>query len=199
MAGRRATLLALVLAVVVACGCGCANASRCPEKPFPKCQQGSLDLLRYRGVWFTQLQSHSFTFGADCFCETANYTLRADGRIGVDNRCRKGSVTAPLTGSTGEAEQRNKSSPCELTVMFPPADFPGPYTIVKTDYTNYTIVVSCLGRLGHLLNLDDVWFLTRMPVVDAAMLKPLISQLLDYGFELDDLEAITQKGCPPVA
>jgi hypothetical protein len=158
----------------------------------------------------------------------------------------QGNTSAPLTGSVGDATIPNKNESCKLNVKFPPSPVAGPYNVVdvrlrppilfpltlvltlsttraQTDYKTYSVVVSCLGTIGHALGLDDVWYahspplspsprhrplhcahshahriLSRQPVLDPATLSALIAKLQSYGFELNDLATIQQQGCPPV-
>jgi len=77
----RTTLLlsCLTLALV-----GCASSSDDPKPPSTM----QVDLQQYQGTWYELARLPMF-FQRNCVQSEARYSLREDGRIGVDNRCRE--------------------------------------------------------------------------------------------------------------
>lgn len=80
----------------------------------------------YLGLWY-QMYSDSFvtnTFEKNAFCDTAMYTKRDDGKIGVRNYAKKGQPDASGTDYVidGYAYQSNSEVAGELKVHFNPTD-----------------------------------------------------------------------------
>ena len=90
------------------------------------------------------------------------------------------------------------SNPCDLSVRFPGAPVSGPYQIIASDYTTYSVVASCLGVVGRSLDDDDLWVLTRAPTVSQSLLDSITAKLTALGFDLDDVKPVPTVGCPPV-
>jgi apolipoprotein D and lipocalin family protein len=66
----------------------------------------------------------------DCVGTTATYALREDGKISVDNRCRKGSPDGPESTANGKAWVVDPETNARLKVQFfwP---FSGDYWIIQ--------------------------------------------------------------------
>ena len=109
-----------------------AVASKCPSSFTPVCQ--NLDLARYTGVWYEQVNSKAFFIDNNLKCVTAEYSANEDGTVKVDNKGATGTRTGEITDAVGTATVHDLST-CALGVKFSalqPVD--APYTIFDTDY-----------------------------------------------------------------
>ena len=183
----------------------CANATYAKEKTL-----ATLDVQRYMGVWYEQGRSKNFIFDNNCYCTTANYTLET-GYIGVNNRCRKNSVsgnlTKPLHGKATCPDPKyvtpcpsplalifGSRFPAYLKIQFSPIAPSGVYEVAATDYDNYSIIFSCTETpfLGGAL----VWIVTRTAVIDDSSFTNLVHQASNFGLDMSDFIRTEQVGCP---
>jgi apolipoprotein D and lipocalin family protein len=167
-----------------------AVASKCPSSVTPLCQ--NLDLSRYQGVWYEQVNSEAFAFDDNLKCVTAEYTPNADGTVKVDNKGAKGSRTGDISDAVGTARVKDLST-CELGVKFSDLQpVEAPYTIWDTDYDTYSIVLSCIPGL-NLLSKSDIWILSRTPNLPQDTLNGLLQKLNDAGFDYGDMRMQEQE------
>jgi apolipoprotein D and lipocalin family protein len=61
-----------------------------------------VDLERYAGLWY-EIGRYEDGFERDCEAVTADYSLRADGRVGVLDTCRQGGGNGREKRSGGRA------------------------------------------------------------------------------------------------
>jgi len=93
---------------------GCAGAAK---RKSPLTVVESVDLQRYLGKWY-EIASYPAWFQKGCTGSTAEYSLLADGKIQVVNRCRKDSLDGPLKESKGKAEVVDTATNAKLKVWF---------------------------------------------------------------------------------
>ncbi|KAL8581274.1 hypothetical protein ACOMHN_028300 [Nucella lapillus] len=160
----------------------------CPSKVQA---QSSLNLTRYLGQWF-EINAFPATFESGQTCVTANYTLKDDGHVRVENKGYKGGqyVTA-----IGDAYLPDKSKPAELLVSFSRVAPTGKYWVIETDYENYSLVYSCtsLLSLGHV---QFAWILSRWPQLDPPTVTHLKTLLKDAGVNTGHFTETHQSECP---
>jgi len=110
----------------------------------------------YAGRWY-QIQAGNLFQGSDQECVTATYTLESGNTLKVQNRA---SLTGGGTmGIDGEATCRYNSPICRVKFdWYIPA---GPYLVVESDFTSYSIVYTCINYLFGLFRQDNVWILSR--------------------------------------
>jgi apolipoprotein D and lipocalin family protein len=167
-----------------------AVASKCPSSVTPVCQ--NLDLSRYTGVWYEQVNSKAFVIDANLRCVTAEYTANDDGTVKVDNKGAQGSRTGAVTDAVGTATVKDLAT-CDLGVKFSalqPVD--APYQIWDTDYDTYAIVLSCIPVL-NALGQSDIWILSRTPTLPQSTLDGLLQKLSDAGFDYSDMRMQEQE------
>lgn len=169
--------LLLVLSLLMALS---AQAEPAPLQTVP-----SVDVPRYMGTWH-EIAKYPNWFQKKCVSSTqATYTLQADGRVQVLNRCKtdKGEWSEAL----GAARQIGGPNSPRLKVRFAPewlSFIPmvwGDYWIIDLDPNYQWVVVSEPDR-------DYLWILSRTPQMPAATYQELLGRLHDRGFDLQRIE-----------
>ena len=144
--------------------------------PDPKVAD-SVDLERYAGRWY-EVARFPNSFQKKCAGNvTAEYSLLADGKIRVVNRCQKKS--GKYTTATGKAKVVDKTTNAKLKVSFfwP---FYGDYWILDVG-PDYEYAVVSDRRRKYL------WILNRTPQIDEALLQQLIAKVSAQGFDTSKL------------
>ncbi|HEX8337437.1 MAG TPA: lipocalin family protein [Pyrinomonadaceae bacterium] len=157
-----------------------AKAGRKEEEPLRVVP--SVDLPRYAGLWYEVARLPN-RFEEKCAGDvSADYTLRADGRLKVVNRCRRGD--GEMAEVVGEAKPADKNGPnSRLKVRFAPAFLSflpavwGDYQIIglAPDYTH--AVVGSPDR-------KYLWVLSRNPLMDEAAYLRLLEAARSQGFDV---------------
>ena len=160
----RVTVLLLLLSVA-----GCTAARR------PLEVADDVDLERYAGRWY-EIASFPQRFQEGCVATTAEYALRDDGRIRVENRCRDRSFDGPVRSVEGVAWRTDpERTNAKLAVQFfwP---FRGAYWIVAIDPDYRWAVVGHPSR-------DFLWILSREPALDPVLYDRLLEGIEAQGFD----------------
>lgn len=135
----------------------------------------SVDLSRYVGTWY-EIARLPNSFQKKCADSvTANYTLRADGKVDVVNRCRKPS--GEYTTAKGKAKIVDKQTNAKLKVTFfwP---FYGDYWILDLGQNYEYAVVGDPSR-------KYLWILSRTPRMDEGLYQQLLSRMAGRGFKTE--------------
>ena len=179
----------LLQAVLVSlCAWGVPSQARtAPAGPLPALTAvPSLDVPRYMGTWH-EIAKYPNRFQKHCASSTqARYSLQADGRVQVLNRCKtdKGEWQEAL----GSARQIGGPTSPQLKVRFAPewlSFIPqvwGDYWIIDLDPDYQWVVVSEPQR-------EYLWILSRTPHMPATTYQALLNKLEPLGFDLNRLEA----------
>jgi apolipoprotein D and lipocalin family protein len=172
------TLLPL-LCVVLA---GCASTTERLKLP-PLTTVEKVEVSRYLGTWY-EIASFPQSFQKDCNGTTANYTLRDDGELRVENRCRKKSLDGPEDVAVGRARVVDTTSNAKLEVSFF-RPFWGDYWIIDLaeDYS-YAVV----GHPGR----DYLWILARTPTLPDDVYQGILARLEAKAYPLDRLNRTAQ-------
>lgn len=171
----------IILMIIVTAYAGNLKAN----EPSPVTAVDEVDLERYSGVWY-EIARFPNKFQRKCDCNTtAQYTLKADGKIQVINRCRK------ADGSYIEAEglarkQDTDGSNAKLKVRFAPSWLGwlpfvwGTYWIIDLapDYS-YAVV----GEPSR----KYLWILSRTSAMDDAVREAILNRLSAMGYDTDKL------------
>lgn len=175
-----ATSLSLALGLCLA---PAAHAQAQAEAPLATI--AALDVARYMGTWH-EVARYPNVFQRQCAADTsARYTLQADGRVEVLNRCR--TAEGEMVEALGEARQQGAGDSPRLKVRFAPAWLSwlplvwGDYWVIDLDDAYQLVAVSEPGR-------DYLWVLSRTPQVPAAAYDALLGRLAAKGFDLKRLE-----------
>lgn len=135
----------------------------------------SVDLLRYVGQWY-EIARLPNRFEKKCVDSvTANYSLRADGKIEVVNRCRK--ANGQYITAKGKAKIVDKRTNAKLKVSFfwP---FYGDYWILDLGPNYEYSVVGDPSR-------DYLWILSRSPQIDETLYQQLLAKMAARGFQTE--------------
>jgi apolipoprotein D and lipocalin family protein len=145
----------------------------------------SVDVPRYMGTWH-EIAKYPNWFQRKCASSTqATYTLQADGRVQVLNRCK--TAQGEWSEALGAARQIGGPTSAQLKVRFAPewlSFLPlvwGDYWIIDLDPDYQWVVVSEPQR-------DYLWILSRTPELPAATYQRLRDKLEARGFDLKRLE-----------
>ena len=159
---------------------GMAQAELAPLQTVP-----SVDVPRYMGTWY-EIAKYPNWFQKKCASSTqATYSLQADGRVQVLNRCKtdKGEWSEAL----GAARQIGGPTSAQLKVRFAPewlSFIPmvwGDYWIIDLDPQYQWVLVSEPRR-------EYLWVLSRTPQMPAATYLQLPNKLVASGFDLNRLQ-----------
>jgi len=135
----------------------------------------SVDLSRYAGRWY-EIARLPNRFQKKCADSvTADYALRADGKIQVVNRCRK--TSGEFTTAKGKAKIVDKKTNAKLRVTFfwP---FSGDYWILDLG-PNYEFAVVGDPSRKYL------WILSRTPQIGDPLYQQLLAKMAARGFPTD--------------
>ena len=142
----------------------------------------SVDLSRYAGRWheIARLPNRFQKKCADSV--TADYALRADGKIQVVNRCRK--TSREFTSAKGKAKIVDKKTNAKLKVTFfwP---FSGDYWILDLG-PNYEYAVVGAPNRKYL------WILSRTPQIDDKLYQQLLAKMAARGFPTERMIRTSQ-------
>jgi apolipoprotein D and lipocalin family protein len=159
---------------------GAAQAQIAPLRTVP-----AVDVPRYMGTWY-EIAKYPNWFQKKCTSSTqANYSLQADGRVQVLNRCKtdKGEWSEAL----GSVRQIGGPTSAQLKVRFAPewlSFMPwvwGDYWIIDLDPDYQWVVVSEPQR-------EYLWILSRTPEMSAMTYQTLLGKLEVMGFDLKTIE-----------
>ncbi len=156
----------------------CAALSRGGEER-PLAVVPHVDLERYLGTWYEIARLPTW-FEKDCAATTATYELKANGRIRVINRCRKGGLEGKPKEARGVARVVDPATNAKLKVRFfwP---FSGDYWIIGLDEAYRWVLVGEPTRRFF-------WILCRTPQMDPVLYTELVERARALGFEVERLE-----------
>ena len=133
---------------------------------------------RYLGKWYEIARlDHSFERGL--IFVTADYSLRPDGGIRVENRGYS-TDDGKWKQAEGKAYFVRRPDQGFLKVSFF-GPFYGSYVIFELDRDQYSYALVCGPDKSYL------WLLARSPRIDDTLQKRLIAKAADLGFDTDQL------------
>ncbi len=171
-------LLSLCAAVLLA---GCSNSG---TGPVPPKTVDKVNLERYQGTWFEAARLPMF-FQRNCAQSEAHYTLQADGKVGVLNRCR--TLEGKWEEAKGEAVPQQAGKTDKLWVTFDnwvsdvlPGVTKGDYWVLYLDDDYETAMV---GNPNH----EYLWLLSRTPELKPGMREKLLDVAKGQGYDTSKL------------
>jgi len=143
----------------------------------------AVDLERYQGTWF-ELGRLPFRFQRQCVSDvTAEYTLRADGRVDVVNSCVKADGTVDRAKGIARVASRDGSN-SKLEVRFAPAFL----SFISAVWGDYWILDLAPDYSTVLVGTPDrkyLWVLARSADVDGERYAALLARAAALGFDVD--------------
>jgi len=145
----------------------------------------TLDPQRYIGRWY-EIARFQHVFEKSIVGATAEYALRPDGKISVLNSGFKNSLDGKFTEAKAVAWIPDPSKPSALKVQFfwP---FAADYLVFGLDQENYQWAVVGANNRKYL------WFLSRTPTIDPALLDQMKQLAVSQGYDLSGLYMVPQK------
>lgn len=145
----------------------------------------AVDLQKYKGTWF-EIARKPFSFESKLKCNTADYSIRTDGKIRVINQGHLIADPSKIKTAKGIALVPDKNVPAKLKVQFfwP---FKGDYWIMELD-KDYKYVLIGEPSLKYL------WILAREKKLDKDTLDQLFKKATDSGYDLSDI-IMTPQDC----
>jgi apolipoprotein D and lipocalin family protein len=166
-----------------------ARAETAAAARAPLATIAALDVPRYMGTWY-EIAKYPNRFQKKCASDTsATYSVRADGRVQVVNRCR--TTAGDATQAAGVARQIGGATSPTLEVRFAPALLSflpmvwGDYWVIDLDDAYQVSVVSEPKR-------EFLWILARTPHIDPAVYDAVVARLAARGFDTAKLERTVQ-------
>lgn len=146
-----------------------------PE-PEPVASVAQVDLTRYAGRWY-EIAAYPMFFQRNCIGDTtADYALRPDGEVTVDNRCRTESGTDRAVGNAWAVEGSGNAR-LKVSFFWP---FRSDYWIIGLDENYGWAVVGHPGR-------KYLWILSRTPRLPEVDLARALAAARAQGYPLDRL------------
>jgi apolipoprotein D and lipocalin family protein len=151
----------------------------------------SVDLPRYAGLWYEVARLPN-RFEEKCAGDViAEYTLKAEGRIRVVNRCRR--KDGKMTEAVGEAKRADKAGPnSKLKVRFAP----GLLSFLPFVWGDYQIIELAPDYTYAVVGAPDrkyLWVLARTPRMDESTYLRLLDAARSQGFDVSRMVR-TQHG-----
>jgi apolipoprotein D and lipocalin family protein len=143
-----------------------------------------VEVDRYMGKWY-EIARFPQSFQRNCGATTAEYKLRADGRVDVINSCKRIDKPGKIQDARAIARVVDTQSNAKLSVSFVPilrqfGFFGGDYWILELgDDYEYAVVGSP--------NRNTLWFLSRTAVMNAELYQDLLERVRLMGFDVDRL------------
>jgi apolipoprotein D and lipocalin family protein len=155
-----------------------AVLAACRAEGPPLATVSDVDLDRYLGTWF-EIARYEAPFQEGCTATTATYSLRDDGLIRVENRCRVDRPDGPLREAEGKARIVEAATGAKLKVTFfwP---FWADYWVIGLDPDYQWAVVGEPGR-------KYLWILSRTPTLPEATLDEILRLVADRGYDPEPL------------
>lgn len=170
MAQLPVVLLAGTAGFLLGCATGRPSGNRAVPEPAKP-----VDLDRYLGRWY-EMARYEAGFEQDCEAATAEYSLLADGLVGVVNSCRQDAPDGPLRVARARARVVPGSGNAKLKVSFFGPFFVGNYWVMDhADDYGWTIVGEPTGKY--------LWILTRDPTPAQAEKDALVARAASLGYD----------------
>jgi apolipoprotein D and lipocalin family protein len=173
-------VVAPVLGILALSGCASTPQGLGPLAIVPQ-----LDIQRYLGRWY-EVARFDQPFEKDLVGTTAEYSLRADGRVQVVNSGFKKDLDGPYKEARGVAWVPDPKRPAALKVSFfwP---FAGDYLVFGLDDDDYSWAVVGDNSRKYL------WFLARTPEISGELFENMKQLARGQGYDLSGLYVVPQK------
>jgi lipocalin len=142
-----------------------------------------VDLKRYMGTWYEIARfDHKFEQGLQGV--TATYSFKDDGKIKVENKGYKGSLSGEQSIAIGKAKLADPKNTSKLKVSFFWI-FYGDYFIMELD-SDYQWAVIGSSSDKYL------WILSRTPQISTEVYQMLLNKVSRRGYDINKLIKVKQ-------
>ncbi|XP_011448683.2 apolipoprotein D [Magallana gigas] len=152
----------------------------------------NFNLTRYLGTWY-EIYKFKANFENNQKCIQANYQLKADGHIRVNNTGISISDGMPST-AIGDIYIPDVNDGSKLKVKFASAAPYGNYWVLDTDYEHYTLIYSCTSILG-ISHFEFGWILARTRTIPDATTQKLFGIMENFHINSHHFMKTDQTGC----
>ncbi len=179
-------MAAMVLVAFVAAACGSTPEPQTVDR---------VDLGRYAGTWY-EVARYPNRFQRHCAGDViAEYSLRPDGNIDVDNRCRDEHGGARRASGVARNVSTDGSN-AKLKVRFAPRVL----AWLPFVWANYWVLALADDYSYAVVGTPDreyLWILSRTPSLPEAVLERLEELVAAQGYDPARLERTEQSAASP--
>lgn len=144
-----------------------------------------VDLNRYMGVWY-EIARIDNRFERGLVGPTAEYSLKANGKIRVINRGYKGTLNGKLKTAKGKAYIPDPAAPGKLRVSFFPFIYSDYYILeLEPEHYEWVLVGSSSPRY--------LWILSRTPQLPEETVSRILTRARVRGYDVNALIFPAQK------
>jgi len=142
-----------------------------------------LNLERYLGTWY-EIARYDHSFERGLVGVTANYSMRKDGKIRVENSGFKETLDGKKSVAIGKAKIPNAEKPSKLKVSFF-LFFYGDYYVLELDKDYKWAVIGSSSD-------NYLWILSRTPEMEIELYQQLLKGLTERGYDVSQLIKVKQ-------
>ena len=159
-------------------GIGALTQALASDNKPPLTTVSHVDPHRYSGTWY-EIARYKNWFQRNCQSDTtANYSLRADGKIDIVNTCRETNGKMKTARGTAKVYDQDTNAKLRVTFFWP---FSGNYWIVSLgDDYEYAVI----GEPDR----KYLWILSRTPQMDEQKYQRILQQVRDLGYDPGKLQ-----------
>lgn len=144
-----------------------------------------VDLNRYMGMWY-EIARMNHRFERGLVGPTAEYSLKANGKIRVINRGYKGTLNGKLKTAKGKAYIPDPAVPGKLRVSFFPFIYSDYYILeLEPEHYEWVLVGSSSPRY--------LWILSRTPQLPEETVSRILTRARVRGYDVNALIFPAQK------
>ena len=145
---------------------------------------GHVDLNRYIGKWY-EIARYPNRFERSCDHDvTAEYSIRTDGKIRVENSCVTAEGKPKQSEGTAIIVDKETNAKLKVTFFWP---FYGKYWVIDLGQEYEFAVVGEPSR-------DYLWILSRSPTLPDATYLKILSRLNEQGYQPSKVVKTRQTG-----
>ncbi len=156
--------------------------SGCTSNHLPLRTVDYVDLGHYGGRWY-EIARYEHSFEKGCRNVSATYTLKEDGDIRVVNRCTTEEGTVKEVVGRAYATDTTNS---KLKVSFFRPFYGNYWVLMLDDAYSYALI----GDPSR----EYLWILSRRPTLEPAIIKRILEELPEFGYDSSRLIWTEQDG-----
>ena len=154
------------------------------QRPYVK----NFDLNRYLGTWY-EIARFPHSFEKDLVGVTANYTVRADDKVRVENAGYKGTLDGKRDVAVGKAKLAGNPDEGHLKVSF--------FLFFYADYFIMDMDPDYKWALVGSKSDKYLWILSRAPFMEEETYDMILDKARSLGYDLTKLIRVQHKDVTP--